>query len=168
MKKIGHAGPANAAILDTERAMIEKDDTRILVVDEALASKLKFIREGEFVEKDGATALKLVGDITPVDRVEVVQRVKENLIKDYPLSAMELAGEVKKQLPYVGHNSVWEKIAENDMKNNPDYSAYNFRNKKQEDEYKESGIVPSVTPSIYNNAAVDFLVNIFRAENDGR
>ena len=40
MKKIGHAGPANAAILDTERAMIERDDTRILVVDEALALSL--------------------------------------------------------------------------------------------------------------------------------
>ena len=162
MKKIGRTGPSNAAILDTERALIEKNDTRVLVLDENLANKLKFIREGEFVEKDGAVALKLVGDVVPVDRVEVVQRVRENLTKEYPLSAMELAVEVKKRLPAVGRNEIWQAITDNDLKKNKDYSAYNFRNKKHEDEFERSGHVPSVTPSIYNQKAIDFLVNVLK------
>lgn len=162
MSKIGSAGPANAAILDTERALIEKDDARVLVLDEGLAEKLKFVKEGEFVEKDGAATLKLVGDLVPIDKIEVVKRVKENLTKLYPLSAMELLAEVKKTFPGANANEVWETIRENGMKENSDYSAYNFRNKKQEDLYKETGKVPSITPSIYNQNAVDYIVKVLQ------
>jgi len=162
MSKIGRAGPANAAILDTERALIEKDDARVLVLDEELAEKLKFVKEGEFVEKDGAATLKLVGDVVPIDKVEVVKRVKENLTKLYPLSAMELLSEVKKTFPGANANDVWEIIRENGMKENSDYSAYNFRNKKHEDLYQETGEVTSVTPSIYNQNAVDFIVKVLQ------
>jgi predicted HTH transcriptional regulator len=162
MAKIGRAGPQNAAILDTEKGLIEKDQSQILVLDENLASKLKFIKEGKFIEKQGATTLKLVGDVLPVAKVEVVRKVKEDLIKLYPLSAIELATEIKNRLPGVNQNAIWEAIKENDVKNNPDYSVYNFRNKKHEDEYKETGVVPSVTPNIYNHNAIDFLVNVLK------
>jgi len=165
MAKIGRAGPQNAAILDTERAVIEKDDSRVLVLDEGLAKKIKFIKEGEFNQKVGATTLKLVGDVVPIDKVEIVRMVKENLIKQYPLSAMELATEVKKALPYVGMNEIWEIVKENDMKNNPDYAAYNFRSKKHEDEFRETGRVPSITPTIYNQNAVDYIINVIRTAN---
>ena len=105
-----------------------------------------------------------MGDIVPVEKVEVVKKVKENLIKEYPLSAMELVMEVKKRLPNVGQNAIWKAIKENDIKTNTDYSVFNFRNKKQEDEYKKSGIVPSNTPIIYKYKAVDFLVNVLKAD----
>lgn len=105
-----------------------------------------------------------MGNVVPIDRVEVIQKVKENLIKEYPLSAMELAQEVKEKLPNSIRNEVWRVISENEIKTNPDYSVYNFRNKKQEDEYKETSVVPSGTPNIYNHEAVDFIVNILRAE----
>jgi hypothetical protein len=160
MSKIATAGPQNAAILDTERSIIEKDDARILVLDEDLANKLKFIKEGQFVAKGGAPTLKLIGDVLPVNKVEVIKRVKENLIREYPLSAVELASAVRTKLPEAKQNNVWEVIAENDMKKNLDYSAYNFRNKKQEDEYHKTGVVPSVAPSIYNQRAVDFIVKV--------
>jgi len=162
MAKIGKAGPEHAAILDTERSLIEKNDSRVLVVDEGLANKLKFIKEGEFVEKGGSTTLKLVGDTTPINQVEVIQKVKENLTRDYPYSALELCEKVKRHLPNIGQNMIWACIKDNDLKNNRDYSAYNFRNKKQEDEFLESGILPSSIPSIYKKAAVDFIVNILR------
>jgi hypothetical protein len=165
VQKIGDAGPQNAAILDTERAVIEKADAQILVVDDDLASKLKFIKEGEFKEKEGASALKLVGDVVPIEKVEVVKRVRENLIKEYPLSAMELAAAVCDEYPKAGQNRVWRVIRENGMKDNADYSAYNFRNKRQEDDYKESGAVPAATPSIYNNNAVEFITNVLRTED---
>ena len=111
--------------------------------------------------RGGAPTLKLVGDVLPVNKVEVIKRVKENLIREYPLSAMELVSAVRSKLPEVKQHDIWQAIRENDMKNNPDYSAYNFRNKRQEDEYHETGIVPSVTPSIYNQRSVDFLVKVF-------
>lgn len=162
--KIGKAGPQNAAILDTERSLIEKDDSKILVLDEVLAKKLKFIKEGEFVEKNGAAALKLVGDVVPIDKVEVIRKVRENLTRQYPLSAMELASEVKRAIPNSGQHHVWRIAKENDLKNNPGYAAYNFRNKKQEDDFKASGILPAATPSIYNLHAVEFIINILKAE----
>lgn len=166
MAKIGKAGPENAAILDMEKALIEKANTRVLVLDERLAAKLKFIKEGEFVEKGGATALKLVGDVVPVDKVEIVKRVKENLTKSYPLSASELADEVKKLAPVIGRNEVWACIKENGLKDNLDYSAYNFRNKMHEDQYRNTGVVPSVTPSIFNQSAVEFIVKALQGLKD--
>jgi hypothetical protein len=165
MAKIGKTGPENAAILDTEKSLIEKEESKILVLDEDLANKLKFIKEGQFTEKEGAPTLKLVGDVVPVDKVEVIKRVKENLIKEYPFSAMELAAEVKKSLPEIRRNEVWRAIRENDLKNDTDYSAYNFRNKKQEDQYRKTGELPPVTPSIYNKKCADFIVKILKQEN---
>jgi predicted HTH transcriptional regulator len=164
MSKIGSAGPQNAAILDTEKSLIEKDDSKILVLDEDLAAKLKFVKEGQFVEKGGAATLKLVGDIVPVDKVEVVRRVKENLTKAYPLAALELVEEVQKLYPAAKKGEVWNAISENDMKNNQDYSAYNFRSKKQEDNHKESGVLPKTIPSIYNENAAIFIANILQDE----
>lgn len=164
MAKIGRAGPQNAAILDTERGLIERDDSQVLVLDDELAGKMKFVKEGEFKEKEGAPTLKLVGDVVPVDKVEVIQRVKENLTRSYPYSAMELADEVIKQVPDASKQNVWACIAQNDLKNNPDYSVYNFRNKKQEDAFKKYGTIPIATPSIYNHKAVEFIVNVLRSE----
>lgn len=160
MSKIGKAGPQNAAILDTEKAIIENGHSQILVLDEVIAKKLKFIREGEFVEKEGATALKLVGDVVPIEQVEVVRKVKENLTKMYPLSATELAELVKSEVPSANTNEIWSIIKDNGIKSNSDYSAYVFRNKKLEDEYKKTNVLPNGTPSIYNTKAVAFIVNL--------
>lgn len=166
VQKIGKAGPSNAAILDTERSLIEKDNAQITVLDEDLANKLKYIKTGEFKEKEGEPALKLVGDVVPVEKVEVIKKVKANRLKRYPFSAMELAKEVEERLPNVKRNEIWNAIKENDLKNNPDYSVYNFRNKRQQDQYEETGEVPTSTPSIYNQNALDFLIRVLSTESD--
>ena len=152
--------------MDTERSLIAKHDAQILVVDDDLAKKMRFIKEGQFEEKHGSPTLKLVGDVVPVDEVEVVKRVRENLIREYPLSATELAQAVQAAHPGAKQFKIWDAIRDNDLKNNRDYAAYNFRNKKQEDEYKASGKLPKVTPSIYNQKAVDFLVNVSKTARD--
>lgn len=166
MSKIGKAGPQNAAILDTEKSLIQKKDSTIMVIDKGLANKLKFIKEGEFVEKHGFTTLKLVGDDVPIDKVEIIKKVKENLLKEYPLSALQLANKVQKLCQNCKHNSTWRIISDNDLKNNPDYSTYNFRNKQQEDNFLTNGIIPGVTPSIYKESAVDFIINVFNNEKE--
>ena len=73
-----------------------------------------------------------------------------------------MACEVKKRLPSAGQNDIWSVIRDNGLKGNEDYSAYNFRNKKHEDDYAQTGKIPSATPTIYNEAAVDFVVKILR------
>ena len=162
MSKIGKAGPNNAAILDTEKSVIEKGDAKILVVDEELANKLTFIREGEFVEKKGATTLKLVGDVVPIEKVDVIKKVKENLIKEYPLSATELIEEIKKKIPECKQGEIHKIIRENKIKDDSEYCAYNFRNKKQEEEYKTTMKLPKNIPCIYKNKTVDFIVQIHK------
>ena len=164
MNKIGRVGAANAAILDTEAGLIEKGQNQILIVDDELVKKISFIKEGHFSESEGATTLKLVGDVVPVNRVEVVKKEKEHLIKAYPLSAKELASAIKKRMPDVGMNEVWAIIRENNIKSDTDYSAFNFRNKNHEDIYRESGKIASGTPSIYKEEAVDFICKILEDE----
>lgn len=161
MGKIGKAGPQNAAILDTERSIIEKDKSQILVVDDELASKLQFIKEGSFSNKKGGETLKLVGNVLPVNKVEVVKRVKENLLRDYPLTAMDVQKAVRKRVPGATPKMVWDAISENGLKSNRDYAAYNFRNKAQEERFKDTGVVGS-TPVIYNESAVDFIEKVVR------
>jgi len=163
MERIGRVGPSRAAVLDTESALLGRQDSQVLVVDEALAEKLQFVREGQFDQINGEPTLKLVGDVVPVDRVEVVRREKEHLTKAYPLSAMEVVTAVKKALPQAKQNEIWEAIKENELKGDSDYSAYVFRNKKQEDAYEETGILPAGLPCIYNQSAVDFLIRVLRA-----
>jgi len=121
---------------------------------------LSFVREGEFQERTGAPTLKLVGDVVPVESVEVVKHVKQNLTKEYPYSATELAAAVCTGCPRATQHDVWRAIADNDLKNNTRYSAYNFRNKSQEDRFRDTGHIPVATPSIYNQHAVDFLVKV--------
>lgn len=160
ISKIAKAGPANAAILDTERGLIEKSDTQVLVMDNKLAKKIKFIKEGEFSEKKGEITLQLVGDIQPINATEVTKIKKQKLTDEYPYSALELVDEVKKKLPNISQGDVWKIIAENNLKSNMDYSAYNFRNKKQENEYKKTEKLPKAIPNIYNDNAVDFIVKV--------
>lgn len=164
MSKIGRIGSQNAAILDTESGIISQGKDQVLVIDDDLVKKLSFIKEGEFSEIGGAKTLKLIGDVVPVDRVEVIKKEKEHLTKLYPLSAAELADEVKKRCSFAKQNRVWDVIRDNDLKNNTDYSAYNFRNKKQEDSFEETGVILSNTPSIYNRKAVEFICRILENE----
>lgn len=164
MKKIGRAGPQNAAILDTEKSLIEKGDSRILVLDEDLAQKLKFIKEGQFVEKDGAATLRLVGDVLPVDKIEVVKKVKEDLLKAYPYTATQLADAIKATISRVNRNVVWETIAENGLKQNSDYAAYIFPNNSRKVHYEKTGDAGSA-PSIYNKKAIDFLTNVLKIKS---
>lgn len=164
MKKIAKSGPQNAAILDVEKGIIEKDKAQILVIDDELTKSIKWIKEGNFNEKVGAPALKLVGEVQPIDKVEVIKKERINKLKEYPLSAMELAGKIKEKSG-ISSNAVWKAIEENGIKNNLDYSLYNFRNKRQEEEYEKSGIVANGTPSIYKLITIDYIINIIRNDH---
>ncbi len=164
VNKIGKSGPSNAAILDMDKGIIEKNDAQILVVGDDLVKSVKWIKEGEFDEKKGAPTLKLVGEVTPVNKVEVIKRERVNQLLEYPLTATELARQVKER-GNVKQNDIWRIIDENNIKDNKDYACYIFRNKKQEDEYIQNKKVPKSVPSIYKPAAVDLIVQIAKNEH---
>ena len=155
MSKIAKIGPQNVALLDTGKRSLETGDNTILTIDEELSEKIEFIKRGNISTND-EEAFEIVGDVRPI--LGIIQEVKENLLAEYPFSATEVAKTVKEQLPSISRNKVWEIIKNTDMKNNRDYSVYNFRNKKQEDLYKETGKIPGGTPSIYNNKAIEFII----------
>lgn len=164
VKKIGKSGPQNAAILNSEKGIIEKGDSQILVVDEELLSGFQLIREGEFSETKGAKTLKLVGNISPINQVEVIKKVKEDKLKEYPLSAKDLVNEIKKREPNIGQNRIWEIIKENGLKEDRDYSDYSFRNQKHRLNFENNNILAQGTPSIYKTNAVDIILNIHKNE----
>lgn len=166
MGKIGKAGPQNAAILDTEKGIIEKDESQILVVDEDLVRGIQWIKEGEFVEKDGERTLKLIGEVQPVDQVDVIRTVRRNKLREYPLTATELVAEVKKRNTKIKQNEIYSIIKNNDLKNNEEYSSYVFRNKTQEEQYEKNGTLPTAVASIYKPSTIDFILNIYKNEYD--
>lgn len=159
--KIAKVGPSKAAILDTEKGLIEKDKNQILVLDKKLLDDISFIKEGHIKKGEGKT-LKLVGEVYPVDSIEVVKVEKKNLTELYPLTATQVVSGVKKYLPSAKQNGIYQIISENELKSNDAYSAYVFMNKEQEIRYRENGILPKSIPSIYNRATVDFVTNILR------
>jgi hypothetical protein len=164
VQKIGKSGPQNAAILDSDKGIIEKGDSQILVIDQELLRDFQLIREGEFSETKGAKTLKLVGNITPINQVEVIQKVKEDKLKEYPLSATDLVLEIKKREPSLSKNKIWEILRENGIKEDRDYSDYSFRNQKHRLNFEKNGILPKGTPSIYKLATVDLIYNIYKFE----
>lgn len=163
-KSIGEAGPAHIGILNTQKGIIEAGGGSLLI-DEDLISKIKFIKEGEFSEKQGAKTLKLVGQVTGIEKVEVEKIVKKRLTDEYPFSYTKLKNEIKKVLPEAKESQIQRIIRENDIKLDTAYSDYNFRNKDQEDEYKTSGKVPKSATSLYNQKAMDFIIKIIKNEN---
>lgn len=69
-------GIENTAILNLKTGEVEGKSGNF-VIDETLLSKIQFIKEGEFVEKKGAPALKLMGDLHPIATLAEVEVEKE-------------------------------------------------------------------------------------------
>lgn len=72
IQKIASIGPANVELLDLYKGEMTVNDRKVLI-DKELIGKIKFVKEGHFVEigEEGAPALKLVGDVEGVDLTEV-------------------------------------------------------------------------------------------------
>lgn len=65
IQKISDIGPKNVQFLDTYKGEMNVGNEKILV-DKSLLDQIKFIKEGQFVEKDGAPTLTLAGEISGV------------------------------------------------------------------------------------------------------
>lgn len=73
VEKLLQLGPRDAMVADLADGVLS-DENRSIVIGEDLLAKIKFIREGEFDEKQGEPALKLVGEVQPIDGASGVVR----------------------------------------------------------------------------------------------
>lgn len=158
VQQIGVAGPQKAVLLSETDLEAPNTGARF-VVDRKLANKIKFVKKGHFKDDASEPAMRLVGDVEPVDAIEVEKIVEENIFEKYPYSAKDLASEVagrtgRKQ------NAIWKAVAVNKLKGNREFSTYNFRSPAQRKNYEKTGQVPPTTPVLYNDAALDLLVAI--------
>lgn len=149
-------GIENSAILDLNTGLVDGKAGNF-IIDPELLPILNFIKEGEFVEKSGAPTLKLIGQIAPAS---VVVTKIQKLTELYPYSYRDISKKIKKSLPSATDSVITKFIKEQKLKQNLEFSSYNFRNKRQEDKYIDSKILPSNTPSIYNDKAIEYIVNM--------
>ena len=70
IQNIAKIGVENVTLMDIYEGNILSGDKQI-VLDEKLLKDINFIKEGQFVEKDGAPALKLMGTIEGVESYSV-------------------------------------------------------------------------------------------------
>ena len=165
LRDIGRIDINHATIVDTARSVAAYDDAKMLVVDEDLGRRLG-VPGGQYIVREGTDAPE--GDVPGgAAHQKVVVTIPEKLTELYPYAAMDMADKVQQRASTADRNRVWKVIRDHDLKDDPRYSSYNFRNKAQEETYRESGTLPVATPSIYNPAAVDLIVSIVQ-EEDGK
>lgn len=88
IEKIGSVGPSHVHILDTVNGELSIGNGTILI-DSSVVEQIKFIREGQFVEKEGSPALKLIGEVSGVlDSDKVIYAESA-----YPYSASHVLAE---------------------------------------------------------------------------
>lgn len=157
--RIAKIGPTAAAVLDTKTGLIDRGENQMLFLDKKLLKEIEFVdQKRPSTSISEKTALKIMGEVHPVDTVEI----ERNVLDNYPITATQLVQEVKKRLPEVKQPDIYQIVKDNDIKNDRAYSAYVFRSKEQEEKYKESGNVPKGIGSIYNEAAIEYLEKVLR------
>ena len=164
LKEIGRIGASHVAVLDTTRAVARHGDTPVLAVDDVLGAKLG-MPHGQYVVREGSEALVDSGQRGSRGANKVILTIPEKLTEAYPYAAMEMARRVKQRVPGTGLNRIWATIREQEIKEDQRYSAYVFRNKEQERQYEQSGVPSAGTPSIYNDAAVEFISDVIEQED---
>lgn len=159
VKRIGEVGPANVGILNTASGVVETNNATLLI-DKELIKQIQFIKEGHFNEKKGAKTLKLIGSVSPIGSVEIEKVIQKHLTDEYPYSYKKLESLVRSADASIKQNDIQRIIREGELKTNPQYSSYNFRNKDQKDEFERTRATPKGIPSIYNEAAVQYILKV--------
>ena len=96
IKRIATSGVNNIAVLDLTRqdlTFFHKDEDRVVLIDAEIVDQLKekvvFVEEGKFSETEGEPALRLIGEVQPID-------FDPN--RTHPYNYKTLAKELSKQL----------------------------------------------------------------------
>lgn len=76
ISNIAKIGAENVGLLNIDNGELIGSSNKLLIPEELL-DKVKFINEGHFVENEGAPALKLIGDVLPMDSTKIIQLVEK-------------------------------------------------------------------------------------------
>ncbi len=165
IQNIARIGPQNIAIVDTLKGEIEGKGDQKLLIDSNLLKDIKFVQEGKFVDKEGAPTLKLVGTITPIEKVEIEVVKNADKLKIYTLTATDLYNGVKAVCPAIRQTKEYYKIiADYKIKDKKELSDFVFRSNKQQEQYEKFGILQKGIASVYKPEAVDFIVAIYKKD----
>lgn len=154
VKSLAKAGPQNAIVVDTVKGVVERNDSQVLVIDENLLPHLKFVKDGQGDDP----IMKLSGEVVPMNMVEVTRFKDKNILEEYPYSYKDVVSMAKESMPLLNVSNLIQCIKDNNIKHNKQFSCFIFRNKNDQDNYERDGIVKRGTSSIYNKAAVDYIV----------
>lgn len=80
-KAMGRVAEGSAATLDLDTGQIAGTGAHFLLDPESV-KKIQFLREGDFKEKDGAPALKLIGDVRVSGPTDSTRVVRQNITQD--------------------------------------------------------------------------------------
>ena len=166
LRDIGRIGVNHAAVLDTTRSGIDGDVAKVLVIDEDLGNTLS-VPGGRYVPQGVKRSIVAEPDKPLPEAEGVLWKVRESLTETYPYSAMEMADRVLERVPAAKKHMIWRVISDHEMKDDERYAVYNFRNRAQEQAYKLTGALPKATPTIYNDAAIDFIVEALTHDDPG-
>lgn len=113
IEKISFIGPRNVHLLDSFTGELSIGNGKVLL-NEDLLKKIKFIKEGNFTEKEGEglPTLKLIGDIDGV--IDTSISIKPDVI--YPLTTLDLQKELN-----LNQYEIQAVISTLDIKNKPKY-----------------------------------------------
>jgi len=79
IEQIAKIGPQNLSYIDLIRGEFPRKNGQNIVIDKSLLTSLKYVKEYESVEKEGAEALKIIGEIHGMETVAP----NFNLSKDF-------------------------------------------------------------------------------------
>lgn len=148
VEKTASVGPVNAAVMDTVEGTITGAGG-MLVIDDGLAKKLKFIKEGEFSEKSGSPTLKLVGDLVSAPIAAIRERkvtIGEDIYKYRPTQVTRVVQKaIGKGFSTNMHTKAWKmyKIRPHEKK---EFKTQYCEYKQAENDFR------------YSQAWVDFLI----------
>ncbi len=81
IRKTSKIGVSNACLLDLNSGVVSGSGGTILI-DEELLAKISFIKQGEFVEKEGKPTLRLIGDVQQIKNgTFVVKETTKRVVK---------------------------------------------------------------------------------------
>jgi len=102
LRSISQAGTQNVQILDLKNGKIGDN----VFIDEDTMGKIRFIKEGQFSEKEGAPTLKLIGEIKGDDtKAGIIKekevKVYEDIDKTHPYVISQIFTELSQEFTYI-------------------------------------------------------------------
>lgn len=81
VQRLLELGPEDALVANLADGKLEGGERPILI-DQQLVDRIKFIREGEFNEREGADALRLIGDVGAVDLSDHARTIRTEVTEE--------------------------------------------------------------------------------------